>query len=140
MDSSRTVMNYTLEDLRDPERRAVCEESNTMKTLQKNLMNAIEETKESIELFKQINSKCSSEVFTLREALESDVCKIKPEIDLEIERLVDYFRNEMVTQNSENLKLNKQMQAVYKDCMNILLLSNEATGKFDKIESSMQLS
>lgn len=139
MENSTLPLSCTLEDLRDPEKRAAYEQVSTVKSLQKELLNAIDEAKETIESFKQLSNNCNQELIVLREVQERDISQIIPAVQIEVERLTDYLRSEMVSQTSENLKLNKLVQGLVKESLVIQQLTSESTWKFDKAESSMQI-
>ena len=137
MDSARTVITCTLEDLRDPEKRSAYEEASTVKNLQKNLSLALQEARDTIDSFKELCHNCSLELLALKEKEEKDLSLIIPSIEKEIERITDHLRNEIVSQNSENCKLGKQAQSLIKEKSTLQQLANEAQAKFDKAESSM---
>jgi hypothetical protein len=132
-------MACTLEDLRDPERRAAYEENTNAFTLQKNLTIAIQESKQTMEDFKQLLSICNHDLAELKESKDKEIDAVVPSFLSEIERITDYFRNEMVSQKSENVKLNKQIQTLTKDQTILVQLSSEAVLKFNKVELSMEI-
>ena len=136
--TDRSSMPYTLEDLRNPEKRTICEESNSVKHLQKNLSSAISEARQTIESFKEISNNCKKDLVSLRENEEKEIVTIVPGIQSEVEKLIDHLREEMVAQNSENSKLNKQVQGLIKEKTTLLQLASEATVKVDKAETGMQ--
>lgn len=129
----------TLEELRNPEKRAVHEENSTVKALQKELQSAITEARDCIDSFKSDSNNCNQEFFFLKETQEKEINSIIPNVEAEVERLIDCLRNEMVSQTSENLKLHKQVQGLQKETSIILQIANEAMWRFNKAESSMEL-
>lgn len=138
MESARSMV-CTLEELRDPQKRLEYQEGCSVKTLQKNLASAIEEARETISGFKELSSNCSQEIVSLKEGEEKDLALIIPNIQSEVERLIDSLRNEMVAQNSENVKMNKQVQGLSKEKTALQQLANEAVGKFVKAEMALQI-
>ena len=139
MENPKFPQVCTLEDLRNPERRAAYEEANSAKALQKSLSVSIEEAKEALESFKQQSHNCNQEILLVAENQEKELSLMVPQFQSEIERLIDFFRNEMVTQNSENLKLYKQIQGLNKESSALQQITTENEEKIYKCELSLQL-
>jgi hypothetical protein len=139
MDTGISQMVLTLEDFKDPEKRAAYEEASSVKVLQKNLASAIQEARNSIETFKEQSHNCNLEMLMLKENHEKEVGMIEPQFHLEIEDLIDKLRNEIIGQNSENMKFNKQTQQLVREKNVLQQLTHESTAKFDKIEDSMSV-
>ena len=137
MDTGSSGIVLSLDELRDPEKRAAYEEASSVKTLQKNLANAIQEARNSIESFKELSHNCNMEIMVLKENEEKEVDMIEPQIHFEIESLIDKLRNEIIGQNCENMKLNKQTQILTREKNVLQQLTVESVSKFDKIEGSM---
>ena len=129
----------SLDELRDPEKRAAYEEASSVKVLQKNLASAIQEARNSIESFKELSHNCNLEIMTLKEKEEKEVALIEPDFHSEIEGLIDKLRNEIIGQNCENMKLNKQAQILTREKNVLQQLALESVSKFDKIEGSMSV-
>jgi hypothetical protein len=139
MDTEPNPTSYTLEDLRDPEKRTVCEEANSVKYLQKNLSSALGEARQAIESFKEVSGTCNKEFVVLREKEEQEIGGVVPSIHEEVEKLIDLLREEMVAQTSENMKMYKQVQILVKEKTTLQQLTAEAVGKVDKAEGGLQV-
>lgn len=139
MDTNRTGTVLSLEELRDPEKRGAYEEASSVKVLQKNLAAAILEARNTIDSFKEASHVCGMEILNARESKEKDVNSIEPLIKLEIEDLIEKLRGEIIGQNCENMKMNKQTQVLNKEKTILQQLTAESLAKFDKIEGSMSV-
>lgn len=139
MDTGRSGTVLSLDELRDPEKRAAYEEASSVKTLQKNLAAALQEARNTIESFKEASHVCTMEILSTRESKEKDVGLIEPNFKLEIEDLIEKLRGEIIGQNCENMKMNKQTQLLNKEKTVLQQLTSESVAKFDKIEGSMSV-
>ena len=139
MEEEPKTMKCTLEELNNPETRALYEEKNSIKDLQRNLTEALEEARESIDCLKGVSDACTQEFSTLKDGKEKDIGQFNPFFLAELSKLTDYFRSEMVAQNSENMKFNKQVQSLVKEKNIIQQLTSESIGKIAKNEASLQI-